>query len=292
MTLIEPAHDRSAEPAWSAPGAHEARGGLAARGAVGDLPEAHRRTGDAVAPVTREPPVAPVTREAPVEPVGPVTDAWLVMPLYNEAQVVQQVIADARTVFPLVVAVDDASEDGSAELARAAGAVVVQHPLNLGQGAALQTGIDYVLGRTDARWVVTFDADGQHSPRDAAAMVRRAREEDLAFVLGSRFLEGPSPVGWLKRLVLRTAARAASRTTGMHLTDAHNGLRVIRRDAAQRLDLRQNRMAHASEIVRELGATGLPWREHPVRIEYTEYSRAKGQSLLNSVNILVDLIFT
>lgn len=219
-------------------------------------------------------------------------DTWLVVPLYNEAQVVREVIEDARRTFPHIVVVDDGSRDDSAAQAEAAGAVVVRHPINLGQGAALQTGIRYVLERTDARYLITFDADGQHSVADAAAMVAAARKEDLAIVLGSRFLKGPSPVGRLKRLVLATAAVVASRTTGMHLTDAHNGLRLLRRDAAEHLNLRQNRMAHASEIIRQLGATGLPWREFPVHIAYTEYSKAKGQSLLNSVNILVDLIFS
>ena len=219
-------------------------------------------------------------------------DTWLVVPLYNEAQVVREVIEDARRTFPHVVVVDDGSRDDSAAQAEAAGAVVVRHPINLGQGAALQTGIRYVLERTDARYLITFDADGQHSVADAVAMVAAARRENLAIVLGSRFLKGPSPVGRLKRLVLATAAVVASRTTGMHLTDAHNGLRLLRRDAAEQLNLRQNRMAHASEIIRQLGATGLPWREFPVHIAYTEYSKAKGQSLLNSVNILVDLIFS
>ncbi|PZU30120.1 MAG: glycosyl transferase [Actinomyces sp.] len=219
-------------------------------------------------------------------------DTWLVVPLYNEAQVVREVIEDARRTFPHVVVVDDGSRDDSAAQAEAAGAVVVRHPINLGQGAALQTGIRYVLERTDARYLITFDADGQHSVADAVAMVAAARRENLAIVLGSRFLKGPSPVGRLKRLVLATAAVVASRTTGMHLTDAHNGLRLLRRDAAEHLNLRQNRMAHASEIIRQLGATGLPWREFPVHIAYTEYSKAKGQSLLNSVNILVDLIFS
>ena len=219
-------------------------------------------------------------------------DTWLVVPLYNEAQVVREVIEDARRTFPHVVVVDDGSRDDSATQAEAAGAVVVRHPINLGQGAALQTGIRYVLERTDARYLITFDADGQHSVADAVAMVAAARKENLAIVLGSRFLKGPSPVGRLKRLVLATAALVASRTTGMHLTDAHNGLRLLRRDAAEHLNLRQNRMAHASEIIRQLGATGLPWREFPVHIAYTEYSKAKGQSLLNSVNILVDLIFS
>ena len=219
-------------------------------------------------------------------------DTWLVVPLYNEAQVVREVIEDARRTFPHIVVVDDGSRDDSAAQAEAAGAVVVRHPINLGQGAALQTGITYVLERTDARYLVTFDADGQHSPSDAAAMVERAEAEDLAIVLGSRFLDGKTDVGWLKRLVLRTVAVVSSRTSGMHLTDAHNGLRLIRRDAAQQLNLTQNRMAHASQIIRQLGATGLPWREQGVHIVYTDYSRAKGQSLWNSVNILVDLLFS
>lgn len=219
-------------------------------------------------------------------------DVWLVVPVYNEATVVRSVIEDARRTFAHVVAVDDGSTDDSAAQARAAGAVVVRHPINLGQGAALQTGISYVLERTGARYLVTFDADGQHSPSDAADMVARSRAEDLGFVLGSRFLDGGTQVGWLKRLILRTVAAVSSRSSGMRLTDAHNGLRLLRRDAAEQVQLTQNRMAHASQIIRQLGATGLPWSEHAVHIAYTEYSKAKGQSLWNSVNILVDLLFS
>ena len=233
-----------------------------------------------------------VTQAGAPDSVPQVTDAWLVIPLYNEATVVREVISQARETFPYIVVVDDGSKDDSARQAAAAGAIVVRHPVNLGQGAALQTGFSYILEKTNANYVVTFDADGQHSTTDAAAMVAAAREEELAVILGSRFLQGPSPVGRLKRLVLRTAAAVSSRTSGMHLTDAHNGLRVIRRDVLVQLNLKQNRMAHASEIIRKIGATGLPWREFPVHIVYTDYSRAKGQSLWNSVNILVDLLFS
>ena len=233
-----------------------------------------------------------VTQAGAPDSVPQVTDAWLVIPLYNEATVVREVISQARETFPYIVVVDDGSKDDSARQAAAAGAIVVRHPVNLGQGAALQTGFSYILEKTNANYVVTFDADGQHSTTDAAAMVAAAREEELAVILGSRFLQGPSPVGRLKRLVLRTAAAVSSRTSGMHLTDAHNGLRVIRRDVLVQLNLKQNRMAHASEIIRKIGATGLPWREFPVHIVYTDCSRSKGQSLWNSVNILVDLLFS
>lgn len=217
-------------------------------------------------------------------------DAWLVIPLYDEASVIEEVITAAREYFAHVVCVDDASRDASAERAAAAGAVVVRHPFNLGQGAALQTGMRYVLDATDAAYLVTFDADGQHRPEDAAEMVQRAKDEDLAIVFGSRFLDDRTQPGVLKKLVLKAAVWLTNQQTGMKLTDAHNGLRVIRRDAATRLDLRQNRMAHATEIVLQLGRTRLPWAEHPVHVLYTDYSRAKGQSLMNSVNILVDTI--
>lgn len=226
----------------------------------------------------------------PMPMVPPVDDAWLVIPVFNEASVIGRVVSEAREVFPHIVCVDDASTDASGAAAAAAGAVVVTHPFNLGQGAALQTGIEYVLSRTGASYLVTFDADGQHRLEDALAMVEQAREEDLAVVFGSRFLDDRTRPGFLKRLVLKTAVWVTNQSTGMRLTDAHNGLRVIRRDAARQVDLRQNRMAHATEIVLQLGRTGLPWSEHAIEIVYTDYSKAKGQSLLNSVNILWELV--
>ena len=219
-----------------------------------------------------------------------ITDAWLVVPVFNEAEVVADVIAEARKTFPHVVCVDDGSGDESASEALRAGAVVVSHPINLGQGAALQTGFDYITAFTDAAYAVTFDADGQHDPADAAAMVDRARAEGLGFVFGSRFMDRRTRPGLAKRVVLGTAIVGTRLATGLRLTDAHNGLRVIRRDALETVSLKQHGMAHASEIVTALAATGLPWAEHAVHIRYTDYSRAKGQSLLNSVNILADLI--
>lgn len=221
---------------------------------------------------------------------GTIDDAWLVVPLFNEAAVIGDVVRGARERFSHVVCVDDGSTDGSGDAARAAGARVLRHPVNLGQGASLQTGIEYALA-CGAAYVVTFDADGQHRVDDAEDMVALARREDVAIVFGSRFLDDRTDAGLLKKLVLKVAVWFTNQSTGLRLTDAHNGLRVMRADAARGVHLRQDRMAHASEIVLHLGRTGLPWREHPVHVLYTDYSRGKGQSLLNSVNILVDLVF-
>lgn len=217
-------------------------------------------------------------------------DAVVVIPLFNEASIIGDVITGLLPSFAHVVCVDDGSTDGSGDVAAAAGARVVTHPVNLGQGAALQTGIEYALAHEFTRYVVTFDADGQHRVVDASAMLQLARDRDLAVVFGSRFLDNRSKPGLAKRMVLKTAVWVTNKTTGLTLTDAHNGLRVIRRDAAHAVHLAQDRMAHATEIVMQLGDTGLPWAEFPVELLYTDYSKAKGQSLLNSVNILVELV--
>ncbi|MCC9196009.1 glycosyltransferase family 2 protein [Arthrobacter sp. zg-Y820] len=216
---------------------------------------------------------------------------WIVIPMYNEATVVGSVIEDLRRVFPHVVCVDDGSRDGSQDAARAAGAVVVQHPINLGQGAALQTGIEYALSDPGMTSIVTFDADGQHRVVDAQAMVARLEAGEADIVLGSRFLDNRTQISKAKRLVLKTAAIQSRLATGMNLTDAHNGLRAMNRDVASRLHLTQNRMAHASELVNQLAVMKPHWVEHPVEIIYTDYSKSKGQSLLNSVNILAELFF-
>ncbi len=216
---------------------------------------------------------------------------WVVIPMYNEATMIASVIEGLLPHFPHVVCVDDGSKDGSPDVARAAGAVVVEHPINLGQGASLQTGFEFALSDPLMTEVVTFDADGQHQVADAIGMVDKIRSENLDVVVGSRFLDSRTKLSPAKRTVLRAAAFYTRVTTGMELTDAHNGLRVLSRGLLEQVKIRQNRMAHASELIDQIGGLKATWSEHPTHIVYTEYSKAKGQSLLNSVNILVELLF-
>lgn len=220
---------------------------------------------------------------------APNSDTWLIVPLFNEAAVVREVVKAARDTFANIVCVDDGSSDDSVAQALAGGAVVVKHPINLGQGAALRTGLDFALLQPDAKYFVTFDSDGQHRVEDALAMIERLRTEDLDIVVGSRFLDGRTKPGLLKKVVLRLAVIFERIMTGVKLTDAHNGLRALNRTAASGITINQNRMAHASEIVAEMGRLKLRYAEEPVHIIYTDYSRSKGQSLWNSVNILSEL---
>ncbi len=217
-------------------------------------------------------------------------DTWVVIPVYNEEKVIGDVVAGVRTAFANVVCVDDGSTDRSAERAARAGARVVRHPINLGQGAALQTGFEYALADPSMQFVVTFDADGQHQIADAVGMVERLRAGEADVVFGSRFLDERSNPTFAKKMVLRAAVGYTNMTTSTKLTDAHNGLRAIRRPVVEKLEITQNGMAHASELVAQIGALKVSYVEHPVHILYTDYSKTKGQSLWNSINILADLI--
>ena len=185
--------------------------------------------------------------------------------------------------------VDDASTDTSGAAARAAGAHVVTHPFNMGQGAALATGIAFAL-REGATHIATFDADGQHDIGDVARMLDQLERDDLDVVLGSRFLGSSVNMPAVRRAFLRAAVVFTRSTSGLPVTDAHNGLRVMRADFARALVIRQNRMAHASEILNRIAERGARWGECPVTIHYSEYSLAKGQKLSNSVNILLELL--
>ena len=216
-------------------------------------------------------------------------DVCVIVPMYNEAAVITDVVSCLAQAFETVICVDDGSHDGTAELAAKAGATVVHHPVNLGQGAALQTGVEFGL-RSPARYFVTFDADGQHQVTDALAMLERLRRGDLDIVLGSRFLEAGADIPRVRRMVLRAAVTFTRATTRLTLTDTHNGLRVMTRSTARLLQLRLSGMAHASEILDVVARHRLTYEEMPISIMYSDYSRAKGQSSLNAVNVLIDLI--
>jgi polyprenyl-phospho-N-acetylgalactosaminyl synthase len=215
---------------------------------------------------------------------------WIVIPAFNEAAVIGAVIADVRSVFDHVVCVDDGSTDDTAEIARRAGAHLVRHPINLGQGAAIQTGVEYARRQPGARIFATFDADGQHRVKDVVAMIQRLCAQDVDVVIGTRFGEHhpSSRPPFLKRIVLQSAARLSPRGRRLGLTDTNNGLRVFNKTVADRLDLTMSGMSHANEFVTLIAEN--KWRvvEEPVEVLYTEYSKSKGQPLLNGVNIIFD----
>src|SRR6202012_495845 len=137
---------------------------------------------------------------------------WIVIPAFNEAAVIGEVGAEVRAGFHSVVCVADGAAADPGEIARRAGAPLVSHPVNLGQGAAIQTGVEYARRQPGARIFATFDADGQHRVKDVVSMVNRLRAEDVDIVIGTRFArrDGNQPP-FVKRIVLKTAAKLSPR---------------------------------------------------------------------------------
>lgn len=214
---------------------------------------------------------------------------WIVIPAYNEAEVIERVVQNVLREYPHVVVIDDCSTDETSSLAQRSGTHVVRHPVNLGQGAALQTGISYALQHGATR-IATCDADGQHDIRDLETMLELQEATGVDCVLGSRFLGRAVNMPAQRRLLLKAAVLYTRLTARLAVTDAHNGFRLFSRRAASRIRLRQNRMAHASEVLEQIRLHGLSWTECPVTVRYTDYSIGKGQRAKGAFHILLDLL--
>jgi len=216
-----------------------------------------------------------------------------IVPIYNEATVIEDCIEHLRTIFSNILVIDDGSTDDSASKAKKSGAQVIRHAINVGQGLAISTGFKWVQSQNKFRNIVTFDGDGQHRAHDALRLVEELENSGLDIVFGSRFLgHKKSDTPATKRLILKTVSRATNILTGVNLSDAHNGLRALTVEASNAVDLTQAGMAHASQIISLTRKANLKYHEIPVIVLYTQYSRRKGQSILNSINIVTDLIWS
>jgi glycosyltransferase involved in cell wall biosynthesis len=216
---------------------------------------------------------------------------YVVIPAYREAAVLGATLEGLLDSGYSIVVVDDGSPDDTQEVLRRFPVHNLRHPVNMGQGAALQTGVDYALLQ-GADLIVHFDADGQHPPDRIPAMLAPLEAGECDITTGSRFLDSATMrlVPPARRLLLRAAVIVSGLLTRVWLSDAHNGFRALTRRAAQQIRFRENGSAHATEFLDQARHAGLRIREVPVAIRYTEYSRQKGQRAADSVNILIDVL--
>ena len=217
---------------------------------------------------------------------------FVVIPAFNEQGMIHEVVRGVIECGYEVVVVDDGSEEILLPFIHHLPVHFLRHAINLGQGAALQTGIEFSLTK-NAGYIVTFDADGQHQAGDIAVMKNYLDEKGLDIVFGSRFMKGASHnMTSGRKWILKTARWLNYIFTGLLLTDAHNGLRVMRGDVAARIELEENGMAHATEFLAIARKLKLKYAELPVTIKYTDYSRQKGQTLWSSFRILFDILLS
>ena len=212
-----------------------------------------------------------------------------VIPAYNEENVISLILNGLKKQVDEIILVDDGSKDNTADEAVKEGVFVLRHLINRGQGAALRTGIDFALSR-EAEIIITFDADGQHQANEIKELVEPIIKGECQVALGSRFLHKKSKIPILRKFVLKTAIFFNKIFLGLKITDVHNGFRALNREACSLIEIQQDGMAHASEILNEIKKRNLKFKEIPVCIKYTSYSKAKGQSSLNAFKIVWDLI--
>jgi glycosyltransferase involved in cell wall biosynthesis len=215
----------------------------------------------------------------------------VIVPAYNEGKAVGATIERLLRAGCRVVVVDDGSRDDTPEIVGVLPVDYIRHPVNLGQGAALQTGMTYAL-RSGADIAVHFDADGQHDCEQIERLIAPIVGGSADVVFGSRFMrkEDAAQVPLKKRIVLRGGILISWLMTGVLLSDTHNGFRALSRKALERVQLQENGFAHATEILQRVREAGLRYVEVPITISYTEYSQAKGQRISGSLSILFDLI--
>lgn len=216
-------------------------------------------------------------------------EVFVIIPAYNEEQVIEKVLRELLPLHYSLVVVDDGSVMDLRQLLKVLPVYVLRHNVNLGQGAALQTGIQFALTKK-AKYIVTFDADGQHQPSDIEKLLAPLESNEADISLGSRFIINNSGIPAGKRILLKMARFFNYLFTGLLLTDAHNGLRAMTGAAAGLIRLRQSGMAHATEIIAEIRKNKLRYKEVPVTIHYTDYSRKKGQSVWGSFRIFFDIL--
>lgn len=218
-------------------------------------------------------------------------DVVVIVPAYNEETKIFETLEGLRKYFKNIIVVDDGSLDNTYSEAKKLSSFTVKHPINLGQGAAIQTGIFKALMIPEFNYLLTFDADGQHSPESAAEIAMEIKRTDFDIILGSRFLgKSTSSMPLKKRITLKLGVLFTRIDSKLDITDTHNGLRVMKKSFAKILNLKQPGMAHASEILNCIHKSEASWKEFPVKVYYTDYSKKKGQSILNAINILTEVL--
>ncbi len=215
---------------------------------------------------------------------------FCVIPAYQEENNIKKVINEVLDLVDFLIIVDDGSSDQTYQVANeiiSDKLKVLQHPINLGQGAALQTGNEYAL-KKGADIIVHFDADGQFLSQEIKKLATVLIEEDLDIVFGSRFLEIKSDLPPLKKNLIMPLARIFNRLFfGIKTSDPQSGFRVFKAKVASEIEIENNRMAHCTEILAKVHQKKLKMKEVAITVLYSEF----GQKFSGSFKIIKDLFF-
>lgn len=213
----------------------------------------------------------------------------VIIPAYNEDKTIAGVIKAVSKYTDKVIVIDDGSKDRTATKVKGKKAILLRHIINLGQGAAIQTGFDYAK-EIGADIVVTFDADGQFKASQIRDMIKPIINRKADVVLGSRFLGRVRNIPPLRHAILKAGILFTSFFSRIKLSDTHNGFRAFSKYAYGLMDIRHNRWAHPSDIIYQISKNRFRVTEVPVNVDYTAYSIKKGQRNIEAIKIPFQLI--
>ncbi len=212
---------------------------------------------------------------------------FCVIPAFNEEKNITAVVNQVKFIVDVVVVVDDGSTDKTADLANKSGAILLKHIINRGQGAALKTGARYCLNE-GADIIIHFDADGQFLSQDIEKIIAPIKSGEAQVVFGSRFLDDKnnSNMPFFKKYFIMPLAKAVNRIFfNVNLTDPQSGFRAMTLEAAKKINWKQDRMAHCSEIMFEVKKSNLKVKEVPIKVIYHNF----GQNFSGGIKILKEL---
>jgi glycosyltransferase involved in cell wall biosynthesis len=217
---------------------------------------------------------------------------YIIIPAFNEDPKILYEVASRFVKYQIIV-VDDGSAIPVKEqfegFEKLNNLFILRLNENVGQGGALEAGVKLALEK-GGEIFCTVDGDGQHEITSCEAIIDAFAVSDCDILLGSRFLDGHSKVPLVKKIFLKGGILINYWYSGLLLQDAHCGLRVFGKAFANKLQFFNKRHAHASEIIWIINKYHFRYKEFPVKIIYSAYSMQKGQSVLNSFNILKDLV--
>jgi glycosyltransferase involved in cell wall biosynthesis len=218
----------------------------------------------------------------------------VIIPAYNESKVVGAVINDIKKTLEKsnyqfeIVVINDQSTDDTSDIARQAGATVIDHLLNQGAGGATSTGLRYAEKHT-FDIAVTMDADGQHDPNDVLECINEAEGKMSDLLIGSRLIDS-NGMSNVKIIGNKGLSLITWILFGVNVTDSQSGLRVFSKNALYVLEWRSTGYEFCSEMIWRAKQAKLVIAEHPIKAIYTDYSKAKGQNNWNVVNIIKSLV--
>lgn len=192
----------------------------------------------------------------------------LLIPAYNEARAIGQVLSEACQVMESVIVVDDGSQDATPQIAEDSGATVIKHQVNSGKGAALRTGFQYVLDHGyDA--VITMDSDGQHAVDDIPGFLEAFKDRGSGIIIGSR-MSDISTMPSLRRFTNRTSSFIGSLLVRQKLSDSQSGFRLISADVLRAVELETSGYEMESEILIKASRAGFRISSVPIKTIYGE----------------------